>query len=377
MSSRALLALVDELERSTPEVHSLMVVRHGAVLAEGWWAPYAADRGHQLFSLSKSFTSSAVGLAQADGLLTIDDLVLDHFPDEAPAEPGEHLARMRVRDLLTMTAGHDADPSDAVFAAPDWVRAFLAQPVEHAPGTHFVYNTAATYMLSALVQKLTGERLLDYLQPRLLAPLGITGATWERSPQGIDTGGFGLTITTEDIACFGQLLLDDGVWRGERLLPEAWVAEATARQVPNGTDPTNDWAQGYGYQFWRCTHDAYRGDGAFGQFCVVLPDQQVVVAITSAVADMGAVLRALWTHLLPAVADRPETPDPAAVDALTTRLAGLRLDPPTGEPTSVAASRLSGREIVLEPNALGITSVVPVPGADHDTLTVVGAKLLF
>ena len=129
MSSRALLALVDELERSTPEVHSLMVVRHGAVLAEGWWAPYAADRGHQLFSLSKSFTSSAVGLAQADGLLTIDDLVLDHFPDEAPAEPGEHLARMRVRDLLTMTAGHDADPSDAVFAAPDWVRAFLAQPV--------------------------------------------------------------------------------------------------------------------------------------------------------------------------------------------------------------------------------------------------------
>lgn len=375
MSSRALLALVDELERSTPEVHSLMVVRHGAVLAEGWWAPYAADRGHQLFSLSKSFTSSAVGLAQADGLLTIDDLVLDHFPDEAPAEPGEHLARMRVRDLLTMTAGHDADPSDAVFAAPDWVRAFLAQPVEHAPGTHFVYNTAATYMLSALVQKLTGERLLDYLQPRLLAPLGITGATWERSPQGIDTGGFGLTITTEDIACFGQLLLDDGVWRGERLLPEAWVAEATARQVPNGTDPTNDWAQGYGYQFWRCTHDAYRGDGAFGQFCVVLPDQQVVVAITSAVADMGAVLRALWTHLLPAVADRPETPDPAAVDALTTRLAGLRLDPPTGEPTSVAAPRLSGREIAFEPNALGIVSAVLVAGADHDTLTVVGADV--
>ncbi|CAN5185232.1 hypothetical protein BH11ACT1_BH11ACT1_21700 [soil metagenome] len=375
MSSRALLALVDDLERSTPEVHSLMVLRHGAVLAEGWWAPYAADRGHQLFSLSKSFTSAAVGLAQAGGLLTLDDLVLDHFPDEAPAEPGEHLSRMRVRDLLTMTAGHDTDPSDAVFAAPDWVRAFLTQPVAHAPGTHFVYNTAATYMLSALVQKVTGERLLDYLQPRLFAPLGITGATWERSPQGIDTGGFGLTITTEDIACFGQLLLDDGMWRDERLLPEGWVAEATARQVPNGTEPTNDWAQGYGYQFWRCTHDAYRADGAFGQFCVVLPDQQVVVAITSAVADMGAVLRALWTHLLPAVADRPEAPDPAAVDALTTRLAGLRLDPPTGESTSVAASRLSGREIVVEPNALGIASVVLVPGADHDTLTVVGADV--
>ncbi|WP_242448236.1 serine hydrolase [Cellulomonas sp. WB94] len=373
MSSRALLALVDDLERSTPEVHSLMVVRHGVVLAEGWWAPYAADRGHQLFSLSKSFTSAAVGLALAGGLFTIDDLVLDHFPDEAPAQPGEHLSRMRVRDLLTMTAGHDTDPSDAVFAAPDWVRAFLAQPVEHAPGTHFTYNTAATYMLSALVQKATGERLLDYLQPRLLGPLGITGATWECSPQGIDTGGFGLTITTEDIACFGQLLLDDGVWRGERLLPAGWVAEATARQVSNGAEPANDWAQGYGYQFWRCRHDAYRADGAFGQFCVVLPDQQVVVAITAAVADMGAVLRALWTHLLPAVADRPEAPDPVALDALTTRLAGLRLDPPAGEPTSVAASGLSGREIVFEPNALGIASAVLVPGTDHDTVTVVGA----
>jgi CubicO group peptidase (beta-lactamase class C family) len=373
VSSRALLALVDDLERSTPELHSLMVLRHGAVLAEGWWAPYAADRGHQLFSLSKSFTSAAVGLAQAEGLLTVDDLVLDHFPDEAPAEPGEHLARMRVRDLLTMTAGHDADPSDAVLAAPDWVRAFLAQPVEHAPGTHFTYSTAATYVLSAMVQKATGERLLDYLQPRLLGPLGITGATWERSPQGIDTGGFGLTITTEDIACFGQLLLDDGVWGGVRLLPAGWVAAATARQVPNGTEPADEWAQGYGYQFWRCTHDAYRADGAFGQLCVVLPAQEVVVAITAAVADVGGVLRALWKHLLPAIADRPETPDPAGVGALTTRLAGLRLDPPSGEPTSGAAARVSGRRIVVEPNALGIASAVLVPGPDHDTVTVVGA----
>ena len=371
VSSRALLALVDDLERSTPEVHSLMVLRHGAVLAEGWWAPFAADRAHQLFSLSKSFTSTAVGLAQADGLLTVDDLVLDHFPDEAPAEPGEHLARMRVRDLLTMTAGHDADPSDGVFAAPDWVRAFLAQPVEHAPGTHFTYNTAATYMLSAMVQKATGERLLDYLGPRLLAPIGITGATWERSPQGIDTGGFGLSITTEDIACFGQLLLDDGMWGGERLLPDGWVAEATARQVSNGTEPANEGAQGYGHQFWRCTHDAYRADGAFGQLCVVLPAQEVVVAITAAVADIGAVLRSLWKHLLPGIADRPETPDPVAADALTARLAGLRLDPPAGEPASAVASRVSGRAIVFEPNPSGITSATLDAGPDHDSVTLV------
>lgn len=374
VSSHAILALVDELETSSPELHSLMVLRHGAVVAEGWWAPFAADRVHQLFSLSKSFTSAAVGLAQAGGLLTIDDLVLAHFPDEAPAEPGEHLAAMRVRDLLTMTTGHDADPSDTVFAAPDWVRAFLAQPVEHAPGTHFTYNTAATYVLSAMVQKVTGERLLDYLHPRLLEPLGITDATWERSPQGIDTGGFGLSITTEDIACFGQMLLDDGGWGGQRLLPDRWVAEATAKQVPNGTEPADEWAQGYGYQFWRCTHDAYRADGAFGQLCVVLPAQEVVVAITAAVADTRFVLRCLWKHLLPGIADRPESPDPAAIDALTARLTGLRLDPPAGEPTSAAAARVSGRTILFESNASGITSATLDAGPEHDTVTLVAGS---
>src|SRR5450830_2065965 len=156
VSSRALLALIDDLERSSPELHSLMVLRHGAVLAEGWWAPFAADRAHQLFSLSKSFTSTAVGFAQAEGLLSVDDLVLDHFPDEAPTEPDPNLGRMRVRHLLTMTTGHHDAADDGTFGSPDWARGFLAQPVQHEPGTHFVYNTAGSYMLSAIVQRVTG-----------------------------------------------------------------------------------------------------------------------------------------------------------------------------------------------------------------------------
>ena len=256
-----------------------MLVRHGHVVAEGWWAPYAAEAPHSLFSLSKSFTSTAVGMAIAEGKLSLDDEVLKFFPDDAPAEPSANLKAMRVSDLLRMSTGQQTEPP----RNPDqvWTKVFLAHPVPFKPGTHFLYNTSATYMLSAIVQKATGMTVLDYLRPRLFEPLGIEHPTWETSPQGVSTGGYGLSIRTEDIARFGQLYLQKGKWQGKQLVPAAWVEAATARQTSNGSDPKSDWAQGYGYQFWRCRHGAYRGDGAFGQFCVVLPEEDAVIAITS------------------------------------------------------------------------------------------------
>lgn len=364
---RALLRLVDALE-AWPELHSLMVVRHGSVVAEGWAAPFASDRLHELFSLSKSFTSTAVGFAVAEGLLTVDDLVLDHFV--SPQEPDDNLRRMRVRHLLTMTTGHDEDPTPRVFPTDDWVAGFLAQPVAHEPGTFFVYNTAATHVLSALVQKLTGQRLLDYLGPRLFEPLGIEGATWQQSPGGVDVGGSGMSGTTEDIAVLGQLYLQDGVWDGRRVLPEGWAAEATAKQVSNDRNTDIDWAQGYGYQFWRGRHGSYRGDGAFGQYCVVLPDQDVVVAITSGVAEMHGELALVWEHLLPGLSDGPLPGDHEGRRRLADRLEGLRLDPPHGSPTSPTGERLDGRTITFEPNTLGVRNAVLEVGDGHDRLTV-------
>lgn len=365
---RALSATLDALLRQ-PELHSLMVLRHGHVVAEGWGAPFGPQRPHQLFSLSKSVTSTAVGLAAAEGLLTVDDRVVDLLG--VPERVGGHLGELRVRHLLTMTTGHDTDPSEAVFSAADWVQAFLDQPLSHRPGTHFVYNTAATYVLSAIVQRLTGQRVLSWLRPRLLAPLGITGATWERSPQGIDTGGFGLSLRTEDVAAFGQLYLQDGVWQGHRLLPEGWVAEATRFQVPNGDPVTGgDWWQGYGYQFWRCRHGAYRGDGAFGQYCVVLPEQDAVVVMTSGLAEMQAPLDALWDHLLPGLHDEPLAPDPDGRAALQRRLGELRLVPPTGRDTTVTGARLAGRTVAFGANALGVTHAVLDAGEEEDRITV-------
>ena len=358
ISSGALLALLDAVESQVQHLHSLMVLRRGQMVAEGYWAPYAADAPHMLFSLSKSFTSTAIGLLVGEGKLSTEDRVLDYFPEEAPPEPSAHLRTMRVRHLLTMTTGHDADPTRAIRQADvSWASAFLTEPLTHEPGTHFVYNSGATYMLSAIVQRIAGQRLLHYLGPRLFEPLGFKAPTWETSPQGIDAGGWGLKARTREIAAFGQLYLQKGVWQGRQLVPAEWVAAATTRQVPNGPSPNPDWEQGYGYQFWRCRHGAYRGDGAFGQFCVVLPEQEAVVAITSGVQNMQSVLDLVWAHLLPAFGAAALPEDPAGQAKLADRLAGLKLPTPAGAASSPAAERVAGRTFAVEPNQDEIAAV--------------------
>ncbi|MBA3947274.1 MAG: serine hydrolase [Herpetosiphonaceae bacterium] len=356
IATPAIRAFVDAAEQSIHELHSFMLLRHGQVIAEGWWSPYGPELPHMLFSLSKSFTSTGIGLVVEAGLLSLDQSVVSLFPEDVPSEVSPHLAAMQVRHLLSMSTGHAEDTTGYLRAQQDgnWVKAFLAQPVEYEPGTHFLYNSGATFMLSALVQRLTGQTLLEYLRPRLLEALGIEDATWETNPQGINTGGWGMAIKTEDIASFGQLYLQKGLWEGERILPEAWVTAATAAQVPNGNDPNSDWAQGYGYQFWRCRHGAYRGDGAFGQYCVVMPEQDAVLAITSGVENMQAVLNLVWEHLLPAMQPAQLAPNPSAQEELTHNLANLELRPPEGQRSSPIATQVSGKQYIFEANELQV-----------------------
>lgn len=371
VSSEAILSFLTEAEKSIDALHSVMILRRGQVIAEGWWAPYAASKPHELYSLSKSFTSTAVGLAIAEGKLSLDDEVLKLFPDQAPAEPSANLKAMRVRDLLCMSAGHDREiPTSAQGMTTE---AFLAHPVPFKPGTRFLYNTPATFMLSAMVQKVTGQTVLEYLKPRLFEPLGIEQPTWGTNRQGITLGGYGLNLRTEDIARFGQLYLQRGQWNGRQLLPAAWVDQATGRQTSNGSNPKSDWDQGYGFQFWRSLHGAYRGDGAFGQYCLVLPEQQVVIAITSGLKDMQAVLNLVWERLLPAFQDGPLPENTSAETRLRERLRGLRLPGPAGELTSPAAASLIGRAWVFPTNDLKLESVT-LEGASG---TVANVRLRF
>ncbi|HEY1014702.1 MAG TPA: serine hydrolase [Herpetosiphonaceae bacterium] len=338
-----------------------MLLRHGSVIAEGWWAPYRRDDPHQLFSLSKSFTATAAGLAMAEGRFSIDDPVISFFPDEIPADPGDFLAALSVRHLLTMATGQAEDAWSAMLARSDgdWIRAFFSVPPVAAPGSRFAYSTGATHMLAAIVQQTTGMKLRQYLAPRLFEPLGIERASWEESPQGIALGGIGLSLATEDVARFGQLYVQQGQWQGRQLVPQAWVEQATAAQIANGGADDGDWTQGYGYQFWRCRHGAYRGDGVFGQYCVVMPEQDAVLVITGGmdVFEMQQPLNLVWDLLLPAMGGAPLAEDAVSQRRLAEKLADLRLQPVRGGADSPIMAHISGRSYRVDPNELNIESI--------------------
>ena len=294
------------------DIHSVMIVRDGSVIYSHWQSAGADSVPHVLHSVSKTFTATAVGLAIADGKMALTDKIVDYFPDKLPADVSDNLKAMTVRDLLTMSCGHDVEPS---FRNPqqDWVSAFLAHPVVHEPGKFYLYNSLGTYMLSAIVQKVTGEKVVDYLTPRLFEPLHINKPKWEESPQGINAGGWGLYLKTEDLAKMGQLLLQKGEWNGKQLIPAEWVAEMSKKQVESVnpgtrledaaakgmTVETSDWMQGYGYQMWRCRPGCFRADGARGQYIIVVPDKNSVIAITSDVGDLQGELNLVWNRILP------------------------------------------------------------------------------
>lgn len=355
ISSSAITSFINAIENENLGLHSFMLLRHGYVVAEAWWSPYKPDLPHMLFSTSKSFTSTAIGIAVTEKLITLDDTVISFFPDDLPDEISDNLSKMRIRHLLMMGTGHVIDTTETLRQSSDgnWVKAFFTVPVEKEPGTHFLYNTGATYMLSAILQKVTGLTLLEYLEPRLLAPLGIQGATWESCPRGINTGGYGLSLTTEDIAKFGQLYLQKGIWNQQRLLSEDWINEATAKHISSGADD-HDWAVGYGYQFWRCLHNAYRADGAFGQLCIVLPEQDAVIATTAATNSILGVLGAVWEHLLPAMKETPLESDSASATALKDQLQNLSIDIPKLLPSSILEEQINNKVYSIEDNLFSL-----------------------
>ncbi|MCX6925822.1 MAG: serine hydrolase [Verrucomicrobia bacterium] len=376
VSSTGILAFLDAVRRSKHEFHSFMLVRHGRVIAEGWWSPYGPQFNHTLYSLSKSFTSTAVGFAVAEGKLRVDDRVASFFPKDLPENVSDHLAALRIKDLLTMSVGNAPEPTMAMVEQQNWVMTFLAWPIPNPPGTQFLYNSAATYMLSAIVQEVTGQKIHDYLQTKLFLPLGIQGETWETCPRGINVGGWGLSIQTEALTKFGQLYLQKGVWRGQQILPAQWVEEATTFKIqqplpakPGRPNAQNDWLQGYCYQFWRSQHNAFRGDGAFGQYMIVMPDQDAVVAITSETTDMQGELDLVWEHLLPAMKAQPLSRDRHSEAQLRQTLAALVLTPPKGQPSSNLVDRISGKAIKLDRNELGLELATFTFGNDRCTLT--------
>ncbi|WP_330350788.1 serine hydrolase domain-containing protein [Streptomyces sp. NBC_00582] len=385
VDASGVLSFLDAVEASgIIEPHSLMILRHGRLVASGWWRPYTPDRLHLLYSLSKSFTATAAGFAVAEGLMSLDDPVISYFP-ELDAEITHPRSRaIRVRDVAAMASGHEEETYDRAEALDpdDLLRGFLLLPPDRDPGRVFAYNQPCTYALAAVVQRVTGLSLTAYLRPRLLDPLGAGEVGWLTDGTGRELGFSGLHGTTDLVARLGLLYLDDGRWDGEPLLPKGWAAEATRAHIPT-SGPTADadrldWDRGYGLQFWRSRH-GYRGDGAYGQFCLVLPEQDAVIAATSATRDMQAYLTLVWEHLLPAFRSAPLTGDPRAESAdaaLAERLTRLALPPAPGAPAPPErAGEWSGAVFTPRGGVCadqpGLTAARVTDGTDGWTLTLI------
>ena len=354
--SQGILAFLDALERDA-EPHGVIIQRHGHRIAEGYWAPHTADRSRLVYSVSKTFTGTALALQLGEGRLTLDDLVSDHLPELFDDSTPDATRRMRIRHIASMATGHDRETLlEALTLDPtDPVHGFLSIPPDAEPGTVFAYNQPPVLTLATILQRLAGERLVDYLRPRVLDPLGIGDFRWAQTPSGVDLGYSGVFTNLDAVARLGQLHLDDGVWNGRRILPAGWVADASSVQIANGWDDI-DWQQGYGFLLWMSQH-GYRGDGAFGQYMVVLPEHDAVVAVFSCIERMQVILDAMWEHLLPAMA-AGALPPSLHDDELARRMAHLAL------PT--AAQRARGQDLAEVPEM----TFTRRPGArSHPTVT--------
>lgn len=292
------MALLDRFCERGEElrVTNVVVLKDGECVAR---AEGDKEIRRNLYSATKSFTSAAVGIAVKEGLIAISERVCDAFEEELPVDPSENLRALTVRDLLTMCAGQDKGHlmgEDRPFLpARNWVRHALSQPFPYKPGEVFVYNNTGPYLAGILVQRRAGCNLVDYLYPRLFQKLGIQRPSWESDPQGNTFGAGGLFLCVSELAKFAQLYLQRGNWNGKQILTEDWVTATASRQVNSGDSNP----EGYGYLFWRGPEDSFRCDGKYGQYGIVLPRRNAVIAVNAECRDQGALLAHIYETIVP------------------------------------------------------------------------------
>jgi len=372
MDSALLVKMFDFIEQKDVYIHSILIVRNGYVVMKVYFYPYQSDIEHQLASVTKSFTSALVGIAIKEGYIDgVDTKVLDFFPGRAVANNDSRKQAMALEHLLTMTAGLDwserpYSSPDTPFAqmrqSPDWVQFFLDLPMAEEPATTFNYNTGGSHLLSAIVQEATGMSASSLAQTALFEPLGISDVSWPSDPNGVSYGGSGLSMLPRDMAKFGYLYLNDGIWEGEQIVPAEWVQASAAKHID-----TFDVAPGYGFQWWVYRDSAYCATGSGGQYICVAPDQEMVVVFTGALENSDHNLPWLLVDMfiLPAAKSTEPLPEnPPAAASLEAKIHQVEQpEPQPAPPLPEMAQHVSGKTYLLEANPLNWHSfVLSFPG---------------
>lgn len=316
-SDPAVIKLLQDIRKvgSTNELNSVLILKDGKKVLEYYDACYGPEFLNICWSASKTFTATAVGFAVQEGLLSLEDKIVDRLlPEQLPDQVSDTLATLTLYDLMRMASGLKVDNIGALGAYdPEaTIKNTLAEGFRFAPGEFYKYNSFNTYLLSVAVTNVTGQKVVDYLKPRLFEPLGIYNYHWDESLEGYSMGGWGLYITSESLAKMGQFFLQKGQWNGKQLLNQEWMEAAMTAQIMQGKGkteeeiaalPDNDKFDGYCYQMWRGRHNSVRLDGAHGQYSMILPDCNAVIVVTGNSNKTDKLRDAIWANLLPLVED--------------------------------------------------------------------------
>ena len=329
VAPEAVYGFIEAVEAEDIAVNSFMLVVDGSIAAEGYWAPFQREDFSYLASLSKGYYSTAIGFAVQEGLLTLDDKVISFFPDDLPEVVSDRLAALTVRDMLRFRTGHTLDTARFMWSdqAESPEKMFFERPLEHEPGSHFLYNNGIPYMLGRIIEKVSGERFIDYIGKRLFEPLGIKCAAEDVKENDLSR------LQIESIARFGQFLLQKGEWNGEQLLNREWIEAATSWQGDSvGHMDEPDWLQGFGYMFWMCQHGFFRGDGSHCQFMVVMRELNAVLVITGSHQNYQKTLDVAYATLVAGLREGFEPESRVSGEELAARLAALEVRLPSVVP---------------------------------------------
>lgn len=350
---------IRRLQRQDVPMHSLLLYRRDRLIAEGYYAPYGPDTLHRMFSISKSFTSIAIGLLAEEGKLSLDDTIVSYFPDKLPETLHPWIASMTIRNMLMMRTCH-ASTTYKADMKKDWVESFFTVPPTHPAGKIFHYDTSAAHTLCALAERLSGMPMLDYLKMKL-APLGLSQESYMLTdPFGVSMGGSGLVATPMDLLKFAYLVAHQGVVEGRQLLSSAYLNEATSHLTDTlPTAPCRSEGCGYGYQFWRNEKGGYVCYGMGGQLIIFLPDYDLICITTADTQGIGGgnqlIYDALYDEILPYVKDTPLPEDENSHAKLMSLLKDLQIAPLKGASSSPLQERLHGVTFHCSENALGFT----------------------